>query len=72
LLSAFNTISRARRYIEATPLAISSGDINDYLAIHELPVSIDIFTEVIFTLDNEFLDEVAEKIKKERKAKPSK
>lgn len=68
LLDAFNTIARGRSYTaNGVPLTISSTDINDYLQLNELPVEIDVFLAVIFMLDNEYIDEVREQIKKSAK-----
>lgn len=47
-------------------MALSAHDINAYLSTHELPIEIDIFNEVVFTLDNEYIKEEYEKIERQR------
>ena len=39
--------------------------------LNDLPVDVDVFMEVIYMLDNEFIDESQERLKQTRK-KPSK
>lgn len=63
LLDAYNVIARGRKYTQGVPLTISSTDINDYLQLYDLPVDIDIFLSAMFMLDNEYIDEVREKMR---------
>lgn len=64
LLEAYNTIARGRRYEQGTPLTISVIDISNYLQLNELPIDLDIFLATMFMLDNEYIDEVREEIKR--------
>ena len=63
LLDAYNVVARGRKYTQGVPLCISTADINEYLNIYELPIELDIFVSAIFMIDNEYIDEVREKMK---------
>ena len=67
LVDAYNTIARGRSYTQGVPLTISANDINSYLQLYESPVDLDIFLSCIFMLDNEFIDEVRNNMKKPSK-----
>ncbi|QDJ93790.1 hypothetical protein AhaeAN54_011700 [Acinetobacter haemolyticus] len=57
ILSAYNVISRSRRYEQGIPLAIDIVAINAFCEQYDLPVERWIFNECIFAMDNLFLDE---------------
>lgn len=67
ILSAYNTIARARKYEQGVPLALGAEDIKSYLELYELPCELHIFIDCIFTLDNLFIDESRKRLA--RKAK---
>lgn len=67
LLDAYNTIARGRRYEQGVPLTISTSEVSNYLQLYDLPIDIDVFLDVVFMLDNDFVDEVREDLKKKRK-----
>lgn len=67
LVEAYNTIARGRNYTNAVPLTISASNINDYLQLYEPPVDLDIFLSCMFMLDNDYIDEVRETMKKSAK-----
>ncbi|MPS60588.1 MAG: hypothetical protein E2595_03685 [Acinetobacter sp.] len=64
ILSAYNVISRSRRYEQGIPLSLDISAISAYCEHYELPVERDIFNDCIFSLDNMFLDEAHKKSSK--------
>ena len=38
-------------------MVLGSRDISDYLELYDCPVDLDVFTHIIFELDNNFIDE---------------
>ncbi|MFX6372858.1 hypothetical protein ABTF96_01240 [Acinetobacter baumannii] len=64
ILSAYNVISRSRRYEQGIPLALDIAAISAYCDHYELPVKRDIFNDCIFAMDNIFLDDSHKKMKR--------
>lgn len=63
ILTAYNIISRSRRYEQGIPLALDISSISAYCDHYELPVDRDIFNDCIFAMDNIFLDDSHKKMK---------
>ncbi|EHU3242006.1 hypothetical protein ACX0AN_002989 [Acinetobacter baumannii] len=63
ILTAYNIISRSRRYEQGIPLALDIAAISAYCDHYELPVDRDIFNDCIFAMDNIFLDDSHKKMK---------
>ena len=56
ILSAYNTIARARKYEQGVPLALGATEINAYLELFDVPCELHILVECVFALDNKHLD----------------
>ncbi|NNG75672.1 hypothetical protein HLH10_04900 [Acinetobacter sp. ANC 4277] len=56
ILSAYNTIARARKYEQGVPLALGATEIGAYLELYEVPCELHILVECVFALDNKHLD----------------
>ncbi|MRA12499.1 hypothetical protein F4T81_18290 [Acinetobacter nosocomialis] len=67
IISAYNVISRSRRYEQGIPLSLDISAISAYCEHYELPVERDIFNDCIFAIDNLFLDEAHKKSKNSKK-----
>ncbi|WP_079378481.1 hypothetical protein, partial [Acinetobacter baumannii] len=67
ILSAYNVISRSRRYEQGIPLALDIAAISAYCDHYEIPVERDIFNDCIFAMDNIFLDDSHKKMKRPTK-----
>ncbi|HFE9867093.1 hypothetical protein PGJ97_06775 [Acinetobacter baumannii] len=63
ILTAYNIISRSRRYEQGIPLSLDISAISAYCEQYELPVDRDILNDCIFAIDNLFLDESQKKFK---------
>lgn len=64
ILSAYNTIARARKYEQGVPLALGATEINAYLELYEAPCELHILVECVFALDNKHLDKAHKRLSK--------
>lgn len=58
ILTVYNTVTRARRYVETQPLPLSMSDIKAYYDTHTVPslISKELLQRVIIDLDDTLLD----------------
>lgn len=61
ILSAYNIITRSRRYENSMPLSLNLSDIESYLEVYESPVEVHIFVKALLAIDDLFLDEAYKK-----------
>lgn len=62
ILSAYNTIARARKYEQGVPLALGATDIGAYLELFDVPCELHILVECVFALDNKHLDKAHKRL----------